>query len=98
MCLSQFVSFHPSQPFVSLLDFIGHAQSMVADCNHYGLKCFEFCLSKTSNLKGHWGIKKKKSFIEIQESFRYVPYTNWSPDKISFLAKEFTKVGLFHCF
>lgn len=56
MCLSQFVSFHPSQPFVSLLDFIGHAQSMVADCNHYGLKCFEFCLSKTSNLKGHWGI------------------------------------------
>lgn len=58
MCLSQFVSFHPSQPFVSLLDFIGHAQSMVADCNHYGLKCFEFCLSKTSNLKGHWGFKK----------------------------------------
>lgn len=73
MCLSQFVSFHPSQPFVSLLDFIGHAQSVVADCNHYGLKCFEFCLSKTSNLKGHWGIKKKKASLKFKKASDMYP-------------------------
>lgn len=73
MCLSQFVSFHPSQPFVSLLDFIGHAQSMVADCNHYGLKCFEFCLSKTSNLKGHWGFKKNTVSLKFKKASDMYP-------------------------